>query len=682
MRMVFSEVVGTLSFLQPQADDDMADRLNYYYTTTFLLVTSVLISLKMYGGRPIECWMPAEYQSSWQEYTEIYCFSMNTYYAPFSAGIPSDYEGRKRNMISYYQWTPFFLVICAFLFYSPCLIWRVLYTKSGIRIKDIIAFANDRSNIQPKMREANIKGMSAHLSSVFRHRFRFGHGHLHPYHHRFLRVLNLRFYEAYLTFLYMGIKVLFLSNVSMQMFLMNWFLQTSNYRYYGFGVLQDLFNGRPWSDSGNFPRVTYCDMDIRILGNVQKHTVQCVLVINIFIEKIFVLLWIWYSLLFVVTIFSFVNWALSSLPFEARKRFIARELDEFVRDYIKMDGVFMLRMLTIHAGILVCTEVVDSMWEDFITSRAKVPISPIASPQKPLISVPHPIPEDEDVPAATVSDTLFRRKTSVLIPLLSAQPEGIHPGGFLFKNAMLQKSSLQQRRDLNLHQNMPKHSATYTAATGATLAVATRQLLMPRMGNRNDFLLKTPKPERYHSEQRQLLRTASDKWSTTPTQDNVSTPTGGGLSSTKHGTRTKCRQPTVASRGRRTTTTSSQGLPLWSAVVGSALAPFRNRSNSASEEPSTIPEIPSMPVTEVSGTDVSGTEVCGTEVSGTEVSGTEVSGTEVCGTEVYGTEVYGTEVSGTALKCPALKGCLPTIFTVHIGSVPTVQCRTGIDWVS
>jgi hypothetical protein len=33
-----------------------------------------------------------------------------------------------------------------------------------------------------------------------------------------------------------------------------------------------------------------------------------------------------------------------------------------------MDGVFMLRMLTIHAGILVCTEVVDSMWEDFIES--------------------------------------------------------------------------------------------------------------------------------------------------------------------------------------------------------------------------------------------------------------------------------------------------------------------------
>ncbi|KAL3093297.1 hypothetical protein niasHS_005192 [Heterodera schachtii] len=615
--MVFSEVVGTLSFLQPQADDDMADRLNYYYTTTFLLVTSVLISLKMYGGRPIECWMPAEYQSSWQEYTEIYCFSMNTYYAPFTAGIPSDYEDRKRNMISYYQWSPFFLVICAFLFYSPCLIWRVLYTKSGIRINEIIAFANDRSNIQPKSREANMKGMSAHLSSVFRHRFRFGHGHLHPYHHRFLRVLNLRFYEAYLTFLYMGIKLLFLSNVCMQMFLMNWFLQTSNYRYYGLGVLQDLLDGRPWSDSGNFPRVTYCDMDIRILGNVQKHTVQCVLVINIFIEKIFVLLWIWYSLLVVVTIFSFINWLMSSLPFEARKRFIARrleladvefrqknfegELDEFVRDYIKMDGVFMLRMLTIHAGILVCTEVVDAMWEDFIANRLQLPTaateSPLAvstPPKPPPTVICFNAPKASYAAAGggaecataktTASDpTIYRRKTSVLVPLLSAVQEQCHK--------------------TELSQNLPRHSATYTAASGATLAVASRQILVPP--RRDQFLLKTPNPSEYHSEQRQALRHLTVSSDNKPS--NVAAP----LVPKYHqfSMMSKCRQRHLAPASygkigcrsrRRTSSSNGQGgiVPSWSAMFGSAMAPFQNRSFSlnsavAQQLPSEIPEVSS-----------------------------------------------------------------------------------------
>ncbi|KAI1727026.1 innexin domain-containing protein [Ditylenchus destructor] len=467
--MVFSEVVGTLSFLQPQSDDDMADRLHYYYTTTFLLVTSVLISLKMYGGRPIECWMPAEYQSSWQEYTEIYCFSMNTYFTPFGKQIPLENEEREQNMISYYQWTPFFLVTCAMLFYSPCLVWRVLYTKSGLSLKDIVAFATDRSNIQPKMREANMKGISAHLGSVFRHRFRWGSS--HQYQHRFLRLLNLRFYEAYLTMLYIGIKILYMINVSVQIYLMNWWHL-------------DLFQGRPWSDSGNFPRVTYCDMDIRILGNVQKHTVQCVLVINIFTEKVFVMLWMWYIFIFLVTLTSLINWLMSSLPFDARKKFIARrleladvefkrvnfekELEVFVSEYIKMDGVFVLRMLTIHAGILVCTEIVDEMWEDYVRQNAeKFTKSPTrltpgtGSPdQQPLLG--------------------SKRKISVLVPLVSARGNTIVP-------------------------STPPRPATALPYSAAGLAAASH--FLGHGQTHREGYLKTPSAQQWKSQRRARMST-------------------------------------------------------------------------------------------------------------------------------------------------------------------------------
>uniref|UniRef100_A0A0K0G0H5 Innexin n=1 Tax=Strongyloides venezuelensis TaxID=75913 RepID=A0A0K0G0H5_STRVS len=424
--MVFAEIVGTLSFLQPQADDDISDRLHYYYTSTFLLVTAVLISLKMFGGRPIECWLPAEYKPAWEDYTEMYCWARNTYYVPFSQTIPDDKEEREERMISYYQWTPFFLVISAFLFYSPCLIWRVMYDRSGIRLKDIMAFGNDRANIQPTMRQKNVNGLAVHLTSIFRHRFCFGSQ--HTYHLKLLaKLINLRFCASFLTFLYLGIKVLFLINVLFQMYLMNKFLQTDGYGIYGLSVIKDLMFGKPWAESGNFPRITYCDLDIRLMGAIQRHTVQCVLVINIFTEKVFILLWLWYTLLTITSIVSLITWIWSSVFYESRKKFIIRRLkladinfsekksnddvDEFVRNHIKMDGVFVLKMLTIHSGILVCCEVVDKMWDIFQESKRQS-----FEPQY-----------EDEIKVDSIYQHFQKRKTSMLVPLVTIDEPYVMP---------------------------------------------------------------------------------------------------------------------------------------------------------------------------------------------------------------------------------------------------------------
>ncbi|GMT02353.1 hypothetical protein PENTCL1PPCAC_24527, partial [Pristionchus entomophagus] len=405
--MVFSEITGTLAFLQPQPDDDISDRLHYYYTTTFLLLTSVLVSLKMFGGRPIECWLPAEYKKSWEDYT----------------GQCVDQRGQ--TMVSYYQWVPFFFVLVAVMFYAPCLIWRLMYDKSGIRLKDIMSFANDKSNVQPASRRANIHGLAAHLSSIFKHRFTFGGS---PHKNTFFRLLNLRFYEAFLTYLYIFIKFLFLVNVILQMFLLNKFLQTDAYGIYGFGI--------------------------RILGNVQRHTVQCVLVINIFTEKIFIMLWIWYTLLAVISFGSITSWIFQSLPFEQRKKFIIRrleladvdfkrhsyeaELDEFVRDFIKMDGIFVLRMITIHSGVLVCTEVVDLMWDQYLAEIGERDAKFIGQMLHYPDLDPDPHGKLDDMlirphsaaglsfdlgkdNASTNLALLARRKQSVLVPLVSRE---------------------------------------------------------------------------------------------------------------------------------------------------------------------------------------------------------------------------------------------------------------------
>jgi innexin len=57
--------------------------------------------------------------------------SENTYFVPVDEDIPEDIAEREFRKISYYQWVPFFLLIQAFLFYVPCLIWRLMSDKSG-----------------------------------------------------------------------------------------------------------------------------------------------------------------------------------------------------------------------------------------------------------------------------------------------------------------------------------------------------------------------------------------------------------------------------------------------------------------------------------------------------------------------------------------------------------------------
>jgi hypothetical protein len=90
--MVLQNMFSALSFLHYRKDDDFVDRLSYFYTSSFLTMMAVLVSFKQvsdrssfdliacfqFGGRPLECWVPAQFTASWEAYTEMYCWAKNT----------------------------------------------------------------------------------------------------------------------------------------------------------------------------------------------------------------------------------------------------------------------------------------------------------------------------------------------------------------------------------------------------------------------------------------------------------------------------------------------------------------------------------------------------------------------------------------------------------------------------
>lgn len=94
-----------------------------------------------------------------------------------------------------------------------------------------------------------------------------------------------------------------------------------------------------------------------------KFQVQCVLVINMFLEKIFIFLWLWILFLAFLSAVNLAAWlATVAVPF-CRQAFVEKYLDFgegehkssmeislFVEKFLRPDGVLLLKMVSIHAG--------------------------------------------------------------------------------------------------------------------------------------------------------------------------------------------------------------------------------------------------------------------------------------------------------------------------------------------
>ncbi|CAF1093730.1 unnamed protein product [Adineta steineri] len=375
------------------SDDDACNRLNHRHTVLMLLIFSAILTSRLFISDLIICWTPGEFTGNFVSYTRHYCYVTNTYYISVNETIPtlSNSHIRRKRSIYYYQWLPILLAFQSLLFLIPRLIWSSFSSRCGINLQHCLSPQFDYRTSRYKVHHITTM---LHLLSRAKH---------HDYdrmtstntsnHTSFTANMHLLktfcipfiflnenpFHGYYLANLFLIVKILFLINSLLQLVFLNTLL-TKNSIFYGLEVLENFYRGEYIVGSRIFPISVYCDFNIIKIGQPTLYTVQCLLPMNVFNEKIFTIIWFWLVFLTITNLKSVLLTILRSNFQQFNYSYVANYLDlyskrerfkrhilvkRFVFDYLSADGILILRLISENISDLLTSEVINELWNEY-----------------------------------------------------------------------------------------------------------------------------------------------------------------------------------------------------------------------------------------------------------------------------------------------------------------------------
>ncbi|BHF72556.1 Structural component of the gap junctions [Sparganum proliferum] len=351
---------------------DFVDQLNYQYTGGLMVIFIAIIGVRQYVGKPIQCWVPQEFKHPWEEYAENLCWIQNTYFLLPNEDVPEDeFEINSKKYVGYYQWIVIVLAGQAMLSWVPYLVWRVGSKRLPILLKS----AREAAVPDRELRQKAVSCLVATLEELAESTAR----------QKRVRSTLQRIFcsirpNIQITLLFFLVRLLFVGNSVGQIYLMQHFIG-SNSSTFGIDILNNLMSGVDWETTGQFPRVTYCNVRVRKMGQIKpaSYTLQCVLPINYFVEKVFVFLWFWFVLLGAFTFLSTLQWAFNTLVPIRRIAYIKqyirairqlsnteeRDCTRFVNNNLGPDGVLILQVVSRASSDLIALDVTATMWSNY-----------------------------------------------------------------------------------------------------------------------------------------------------------------------------------------------------------------------------------------------------------------------------------------------------------------------------
>jgi hypothetical protein len=364
-----------LTSIKKAAIDDFVDRLNYYYTASMLIFFAIITGAKQTFGKPIECMMPAEYPATWGDYVREFCYVSSTYFVPINE-TSSIAEKKQFLTHGYYQWVPFILILQALLIYLPNLGWKTFQRSQTVDFRHVVEQAKSLRFVMGEDHEKGIKDIVTYIRERLRHQgTKSGYSYVG--------------FGMKSSLLHILAKMLTIGVILTELYLMNKTFGTANDPYWGITMFNNGLTNTRWNETGVFPRITFCDFKQPILGNkYPKRTVQCVLMINMINEKIFIFIWLWFAALLV---FSLVNlvFTIASLFIPALRRraiesyvqvppsstnqslsttssYMSDEerLLDFAATILGADGVHLFEFIKAHAGTLIANEIASELFDN------------------------------------------------------------------------------------------------------------------------------------------------------------------------------------------------------------------------------------------------------------------------------------------------------------------------------
>nr|ABI30950.1 smedxin-11 [Schmidtea mediterranea] len=365
---------------------DLADKMSSTVTVAILFIFSSLIAYKTYFISPMECLASdAPKVLNFENYMTSFCWVNGIVPLGPDELMPNDrnWNIAKTKSINYYPWIPIILGIQCLFFYLPKLYWQEYCSyKGGTDLHNLIDLSKTASKAPIESRSNSVKDIATMVENLFHLHRDNQHGRISELKRKMFKRVPLLVWGKRsgngILGVYMLMKLMYIAISVFQLYFMKKVLQLDNKFWSIFHqVFQHIFYGSDWNSTKYFPRVGYCKVTLRSLGNMgNSHITQCVLPINILNEKIYIFLFLWIWLLIVLSIVYLLNWIyiicfrcpkqnMIKLYLKGKNVLTKLEepiIDKFITEFIRLDGIFLLKMIRINAGDVLTACVVENLW--------------------------------------------------------------------------------------------------------------------------------------------------------------------------------------------------------------------------------------------------------------------------------------------------------------------------------